>query len=150
MGSPTVAPVRPAVERKNPKSEVGPRRVSAAERRRFMSGKVADIRAGPQEPTRRRKGKGGDVEDTDEFKKTLREVLDFVTPELSKERRQEMEKARIMALGGTRDRGLKTPYNVLQKERKVAEEKRKKILAEEQYLGVSMSTSKHRKGWAVD
>lgn len=126
----------------------GPK-VSAAEKRRFMSGKVADIRAGARKEERRGKGTPPS-EETELFKKTLREVLDWVTPQLGKNEQRQYEEARLRALGGTLEKRVKTPYNLLQQQRKAAEEKRQKILQEEEVLGVSMSASKHRAGWAVD
>lgn len=115
-----------------------------------MSGKVSDIRSrGEGQVAERRRG-GGDPEEDAEFRKTLREVLDFVTPNLGKRERQQYEDAKIRALGGQVDARQKMPYCLLKKQMKHSEEKRKEKLEEEKQLGVSMSASGHRTGWEVD
>merc|ERR1712046_369100 len=92
--------------------------MSAAEKRRFMSGKVSDIRShGAQSPAVGRKS-GGDPEEDAEFRKTLRDVLEFVTPQLGKRERQQYEEAKLRALGGQVDARLKRPYNLLKQDAK--------------------------------
>merc|ERR1712048_381320 len=120
-----------------------------AEKRRFMSGKVADIRSkGGAQSTER--GHKAETEEDREFKKTLREVLDFVTPQLGKQERRQFEEQKIRALGGTLEKREKMPYKMLQAHRKSGEATRKKKIEEEKTLGISMSVSKHRKQWGID
>jgi hypothetical protein len=126
-----------------------PRKVSAAERRRFMSGKVSDIH-GKASTLEGRGRNGRDREEEREFNKTLREVLDFVTPQLGKQERRQFEEQKIRALGGTLEKRQKMPYQKLQADRKQADVTRKRKVEEEKTLGVSMSVNKHRKQWAVD
>merc|ERR1712146_569031 len=96
------------------------------------------------------KGRGEPDENSKEFRDTLREVLDFVTPQLGKQARRHYEEAKIRALGGTLEKREKKPYRLLQEDAKHREEKRKKILAEEKLLGVTMSTTAHRIGGEED
>merc|ERR1712054_189572 len=97
-----------------------------------------------------RSGRNADPEEDAEFRKTLREVLEFVTPQLGKRERQQYEEAKIRALGGTIDTRQKMPYNLLKKQQKRHDERRKEKLEEEKTLGVSMSVSGHRMGFEVD
>jgi len=128
-----------------------PQRISKAEQRRFMSGKVSDIRSKGIEPPKKRGGGGGaDPEEDAEFRKTLREVLDYVTPQLGKQERRQYEQAKIRALGGQLDERPKRPLNLLKKDAKRFAAKREEILEEEKHLGVSMSASKHRGRYEVD
>ena len=122
-----------------------PGRSFSSEKRRFMSDKVADIRSKPQAPKQKRKGgKGGDTEDTAEFKKTLKDVLNFVVPQMGKFERRQYEEAKVRALGGTLEKRPHEPYSVLQKRWKRQEETRQQRLEEEKNLGVSLSVVKHR------
>merc|ERR1712224_1106703 len=93
------------------------------------------------------RGRKGDIEEDAEFKKTLREVLDFVTPQLGKQERMQYEEAKLRALGGTLDRRQKQPYNLFQQDQKRRDAKRAKVVENEKYLGVSMSA---RSGQEVD
>jgi len=128
--------------------------VSAAERRRFMSGDVSKIRSTgetPQPPSRRRKGKGGDSEEEgEEFKQILKEVRDFVIPNLGKEQQQLYEERRIRALGGVMNNQKHMNYKKMKDMRKRDVEERKKTVEEEKTLGVCTSASKHRKAWEVN
>lgn len=116
--------------------------MSAAERRRFMSGKVSEIRTKPQKP---KGGYGGkDPEEEREFKKTLREVLDFVTPQLGRREKKQYENAKLRALGGTLDKGMKMPYSMMQRNARRQEAERQEKLQEDKLLGISTSMSSHR------
>lgn len=126
----------------------GPPRMSAADKRRFMSGKVSDIRSHGQAPSQQKRY--ADPEEDAEFRNTLREVLEFVTPNLGKRERQQYEDAKIRALGGTVDARQKMPYNVLKRQAKRHDEARAEKLEEEKVLGVSMSANSHRMGFEVD
>lgn len=125
-----------------------PPRMTAAEKRRFMSGNVADIRSkgGPKTTAKRH----GDPEEDAEFRKTLRDVLEYVTPQLGKQERRQYEQAKIRALGGQIDERPKRPLNLLKQDAKIFERKRTAKLEEEKHLGVSMSASKHRGRYEVD
>lgn len=114
----------------------------SSEKRRFMSDKVADIRSKPKAPKEKRKG--GDTEESAEFKKTLKDVLNFVVPQLGSSERRQYDQAKIRALGGTLEKRAHEPYSVLQKRWKKQEEIRREKLAEEKTLGVSLSAVKHR------
>jgi len=130
-----------------------PNLAAMAERRRFMSGKVAKIHAHSLPSAQHGHGRrrhGGDDDMETEFRSTLRDVIDFVTPQLGKRERKQYEEAKIRALGGTVDPRPKTPYALLQKQLKGHQEKRRRLLEEEKVLGVSMSANQHRPGWAVD
>jgi len=108
-----------------------------------MSGNVSKIRAKGSEATERRRH-GKESEQDAEFNKTLKEVLNYVIPQLGKQERKQWENNRIRALGGTLDKGQKIPYNCMQRWMKAQKERRKEALEEEKHLGVSMSASKHR------
>mmetsp|Transcript_62172 Transcript_62172/g.158088 ORF Transcript_62172/g.158088 Transcript_62172/m.158088 type:complete len:234 (-) Transcript_62172:75-776(-) len=126
--------------------------MTAGDRRRFMSGKVGDLWSGPKEVSevQGKRGKQQESEDDKEFKGVLREVLDFVIPQLGKQEKKQYETQKIRALGGTMDKGLKMPYWLLQKSHKRLENVRQEKLKEEENLGVSMSASAHRLGFQVD
>eukprot|EP00927_Polykrikos_kofoidii_P015347 TRINITY_DN16809_c1_g1_i1.p1 TRINITY_DN16809_c1_g1~~TRINITY_DN16809_c1_g1_i1.p1 ORF type:complete len:419 (+),score=95.23 TRINITY_DN16809_c1_g1_i1:36-1259(+) len=130
----------------------GPR-VSAADKRRFMSGDVAKIRSKAIQKVSWRKKKRDDEPDAEEdreFKQTLRQVLDYVTPQLGKQERKRYEEVKLRALGGTLDKREKMPLWKLNADRKAAEATRKRKLEEESHAGVTFSTSKHRKQAAID
>lgn len=149
--SPKLAPASAPAERPAPaasNSRAIPR-MSAAEKRRFMSGKVSEIRS--RGPNSVGKGsRGGQSEEDREFRQTLREVLDFVTPQLGKEEQRQYEDAKIRALGGTVEKRNKMPYRLLQIKQKERTEQRRQQLQEEKYLGVSMSANQYRNGREVD
>eukprot|EP00929_Paragymnodinium_shiwhaense_P083516 TRINITY_DN44556_c0_g1_i1.p1 TRINITY_DN44556_c0_g1~~TRINITY_DN44556_c0_g1_i1.p1 ORF type:complete len:333 (+),score=118.34 TRINITY_DN44556_c0_g1_i1:78-1076(+) len=129
----------------------GPPRMSAAEKKRFMSGKISDLRSTPQvEEDRRRRQKSEKTEEEKEFNSTLREILEFVTPQLGKQQQRQYHEQKIRALGGTIEKRDKMPYKILQQHRKNAEETRKKKIAKDKLLGVTKDASAHRKQWAVD
>lgn len=129
----------------------GAPRISNAEKRRFMSGKVSDIRSPGQAPPKPRKTpKQDDPEEDEEFKKTLREVLDYVVPQLGKRERKQYEDAKIRALGGQADAPQKMPYALLKKQQKKNEVERQEKLEEEKQLGVSLSANSHRRSHEVD
>ena len=123
-----------------------------SEKRRFMSDKVSSIRSKPQEPKRKaQKGKSTpDMEDSAEFKQALKDVLNFVMPQLGKSERIQYEKAKIRALGGTPDKRQYEPYAALQRRRKAEDAARQRRLAEEKQLGVSLSATQQRRGVAAD
>jgi len=126
-------------------------RITASQRRRFMSGNVSEIRAKPMEPPKsKRRSKGDDEEESEAFKQTLKEVLDFVIPNLGKRERKQYEQQKLRALGATPDKGEKIPYNIMQKAMKKHEAQRQEILAEEKTLGVSTSASAHRQAYIVE
>merc|ERR1712085_119132 len=128
-----------------------PKVVTKAERRRFMSGNTSDIRGKPQKPPEARQKRGrDDPEDDPEFQKHVREVIDFITPQLGRREKRLMEERKIRALGGTLDRRQVMPYSLLQKLQKKHKEKRAVVLAEERTLGVSLDASKHRQVYEVD
>jgi len=144
-GAPQERPAAAAASR----TSAAPPRMSAAEKRRFMSGKVSEIRSKGASGA----GKslhGGQSEEDREFRQTLREVLDFVTPKLGKEEQRQYEEAKIRALGGTVEKRNKMPYRLLQIKQKERAEQRRQQLEEEKYLGVSMSANQHRNGREVD
>lgn len=114
-----------------------------------MSGKVSQIRSKAASGGGR-SGHAGQSEEDREFRQTLREVLDFVTPQLGKEEQRQYEDAKIRALGGTVEKRNKMPYRLLQIKQKERAEERRKQLEEEKYLGVSMSANQHRNGREVD
>lgn len=114
-----------------------------------MSDKVADIRAKPQPPAKKRK-QTGETEDSAEFKKTLKDVLNFVVPQLGKSERRQYERAKIRALGGTLEKRPFEPYAALQRRQKVEEAARQRRLQEEKTLGVSLSAVKQRRGFNGD
>ncbi|CAK0876912.1 unnamed protein product [Prorocentrum cordatum] len=91
-----------------------------------------------------------DPEEDAEFKRTLRQVLDFVTPQLGNAERRHYEEAKIRALGGTLEKRQKMPYKTLQVVQKKQEAKRQAALEEEKILGVSTSASAHRSVYAED
>merc|ERR1711953_1419927 len=91
-------------------------RISAAERKRFMSGKVSEIRGKKQSEITTKGGRRHETEEDREFKNTLREVLDYVTPQLGKHERKQYEEAKLRALGGTIEKREKVPYSKLQKD----------------------------------
>merc|ERR1711974_229777 len=129
--------------------------MSASERRRFMSGKVSQIRTKPDTESANRKGRGkygsgGDPEEDAEFKATLKQVLDYVLPNMGKKERRHYEENRVRALGGTLEKRNKMPYSLLQQEARRHEEKRQRILEEEKTLGISTSVSAHRQDRQVD
>jgi len=126
------------------------RRVSAAEKRRFMSGNVSQIRSNGISGTSSRSRGSQSQEDDELFKKTLKDVLEFVAPELPKQVRQQYEEAKIRALGGTFEKRQRENYRCLQQERKGEEKKRQKVLDNEKTLGISNSVSQHRSLKAVD
>ena len=128
--------------------EIPGRRGSASEKRRFMSDKVAEIRSKPQPPPQKRKA--GDTEESAEFKKTLKDVLNFVIPELGTSERRQYERAKIRALGGTLEKRPFEPYAALQRRQKVEEAARQRRLEEEKTLGVSLSAVKQRRGYNAD
>ena len=123
-----------------------------SEKRRFMSDKVSSIRSKPEVPKQKaRKGKRGpDQEDSAEFKQALKDVLNFVMPQLGKSERIQYEKAKIRALGGTPDKPQYEPYAALQRRQKNEEAARQRRLAEEKHLGVSLSATQQRRGASAD
>ncbi|CAE8587758.1 unnamed protein product [Polarella glacialis] len=122
---------------------------TASDRRRFMSAKVGQIFADKfVQPVS--KGKTLAVEDSDEFKKTLQEVLNFVTPQLGKSEKRQFEQNRVRALGGTMEKRPMEPYAHVQRQRKEQEVARHKRLDAEKLLGVSMSANQHRRGDSGD
>ena len=120
-----------------------PGRSFSSEKRRFMSDKVADIRSKPQAPKQKRKA--GDTEESAEFKKTLKDVLNFVVPQLGKVERRQYEQAKIRALGGTLEKRPFEPYGHLQRQHKKEEVARQNRLDKEKTLGVSLSVVKQRR-----
>ena len=120
-----------------------PGRSFSSEKRRFMSDKVADIRSKPQAPKQKRKA--GDTEESAEFKKTLKDVLNFVVPQLGKVERRQYEQAKIRALGGTLEKRPFEPYGHLQRQHKKEEVARQNRLEKEKTLGVSLSVVKQRR-----
>ena len=138
------SPASPAAPAQRPAPRVLqiPGKSFSSEKRRFMPDKVADIRSKPQAPKQKRKV--GDTEDTAEFKKTLKDVLNFVVPQLGATERRQYEQAKVRALGGTWERRPHEPYAVLQRRWKRQEEARQQRLEEEKTLGVSFSAVKHR------
>eukprot|EP00931_Biecheleriopsis_adriatica_P079868 TRINITY_DN53208_c0_g1_i1.p1 TRINITY_DN53208_c0_g1~~TRINITY_DN53208_c0_g1_i1.p1 ORF type:complete len:334 (-),score=76.21 TRINITY_DN53208_c0_g1_i1:381-1382(-) len=126
------------------------RAAPASERRRFMSDKVSQIRATAAPPPPRGRHKDADKEDSEEFKRTLKEVLNFVTPQLGKAERRQFERSRILAQGGTLESRPHEPYAHVVRQRKAQEEARQRRLAEEKLLGVSTSFNQHRRGYAGD
>lgn len=108
-----------------------------------MSDKVADIRSKPQAPKQKRKA--GDTEESAEFKKTLKDVLNFVVPQLGKVERRQYEQAKIRALGGTLEKRPFEPYGHLQRQHKKEEVARQNRLEKEKTLGVSLSVVKQRR-----
>lgn len=123
--------------------QVPGRPTPVSERRRFMSDKICQIRSEAQPPEVGRR-KRGDPEEDAFFKKTLKEVLNFVTPQLGKTERLQFERKRILALGGTLEKRACHNYAYHQRKRKDQEEERQKKLQEEKILGVSFSETKHR------
>lgn len=123
--------------------QVPGRPTAVSERRRFMSDKICQIRSKAQiaEEGRRRKGES---EEDAFFKKTLKEVLNFVTPQLGKAERSQFERNKILALGGTLEKSQHHSYAFVQRKRKQLEERRQQKLQEEKILGVSFSSTQHR------
>lgn len=115
--------------------------VSAAERRRFMSGKVSEIRSKATQGHTATSSSAKSQQEA-EFNKTLREVLQFVTPHLGKQERRQWEEAKILALGGTIEKRQKTPYGVLQRDRKRARATRTEAEAEKKQTGFITSNDR--------
>ncbi|CAJ1394510.1 unnamed protein product [Effrenium voratum] len=140
--SASVASARPA-----PRVLQIPGRPLASQKRRFMSDKVGEIRSKPSAPKAKAKAGRSDPEerDTADFKRTLKDVLNFVMPQLGRAERKQYENAKVKALGGTLEKPPWEPYSVLQRRRKGEEAARQRRLAEEQTLGVSMSATQQRK-----
>jgi len=138
VASETASESRPA-----PRVLQMPGRSFSSEKRRFMSDKVADIRSKPQAPKQKRKA--GDTEESAEFKKTLKDVLNFVVPQLGKVERRQYEQAKIRALGGTLEKRPFEPYAHLQRQHKKEEVARQNRLEKEKTLGVSLSVVKQRR-----
>mmetsp|Transcript_29896 Transcript_29896/g.56060 ORF Transcript_29896/g.56060 Transcript_29896/m.56060 type:complete len:250 (+) Transcript_29896:59-808(+) len=121
-----------------------PSRVS--EKRRFMSDNVSSIRSKPLVPKQKPRKGPPDQEDTKEFRQALKDVLNFVMPQLGKQERKQYEKAKIRALGGTLDKPAFEPYAALQRRQKREETARQLRLEQEKELGVSLSASQQRAG----
>jgi len=137
-----------------PVQRLGPS-ISAAERRRFMSGKISDIRSdgrqGAEDDGVRHRRRGPtDPEEDAEFKKTLKQVLDFVTPQLDKNAQKQYEEAKILALGGTLEKRRKINYAALQRSARRAEAARQEKVKEDKQLGITSHVSQHRAVWEVD
>lgn len=120
-----------------------PRSSVASEKRRFMSEKVSMIRSKPTVVQVVKKGE----EDTAEFKKTLKDVLNFVVPQMGRRTRRQYEEAKLRALGGTLEKRPFEPYAALRDRQKKEEAARQKRLEAEKTLGVSFSAHKQRRGY---
>eukprot|EP00933_Yihiella_yeosuensis_P053414 TRINITY_DN5164_c0_g3_i1.p1 TRINITY_DN5164_c0_g3~~TRINITY_DN5164_c0_g3_i1.p1 ORF type:complete len:359 (+),score=106.72 TRINITY_DN5164_c0_g3_i1:65-1078(+) len=140
-----------ATERPAPRVlQVPGRPMGAAERRRFMSDKVDKIRSKPIEPEQRKGGKKKDSEEDAFFKQTLKDVLNYVTPQLGKQERKQHEQATIRALGGTLEKRPHEPYSHVQRQLKSQERGRQLRLAEEKIMGVSFSANQQRRTNVAD
>mmetsp|Transcript_23774 Transcript_23774/g.55389 ORF Transcript_23774/g.55389 Transcript_23774/m.55389 type:complete len:213 (+) Transcript_23774:71-709(+) len=152
-------PMRSTQQTKGPAKEAPKKsgsRMRPGDRRRFMSDKVSAIHSGPrlEQPRSRKRSKGTDedekLENSNEFKSIIRNVWDFVSPEVSKSARKQHSEAKIRALGGTPDKPIKMPYNVLKERQKKDKAQQKEKLEEDKFLGVSTSVSKHLNIRGVD
>jgi len=117
-----------------------------------MSGKISDIRSDKQK-SQGDVGSRRDREDPEEdaeFKKTLKQVLDFVTPQLDINARKQWEEAKIRALGGTVDKRRKMNYAALQRSQKKLEAERLEKVNRDKELGIVSHASNHRTVWQVD
>merc|ERR1711865_343536 len=94
-------------------------------------------------------GKGGRTEEDAEFQKTLREVVNYVTPLLGKRERQQFEDSKVRALGGTIERE-KMPYKRFQLTIKENKAKRARLVEEDKLAGVEMSANAYKASWVVD
>eukprot|EP00747_Dinoflagellata_sp_TGD_P214962 gnl/TRDRNA2_/TRDRNA2_87751_c0_seq1.p1 gnl/TRDRNA2_/TRDRNA2_87751_c0~~gnl/TRDRNA2_/TRDRNA2_87751_c0_seq1.p1 ORF type:complete len:167 (-),score=38.36 gnl/TRDRNA2_/TRDRNA2_87751_c0_seq1:55-501(-) len=95
-------------------------------------------------------GAAAKAAEEEEFKSTLREVLDFVHPQLGKQERKQYEDAKTRALGGTIEKSNKMPYGILQRQLQKRKEKLKELNLEQQHSGISMSANNHMPTWAVE
>ena len=120
-----------------------PTRSMASEKRRFMSEKVSVIRSKPTVVQAVKKGE----EETLEFKKTLKDVLNFVVPKMGRRSRRQYEEAKLRALGATLEKRPFEPYAALRDRQKKEEVARQKRLEADKTMGVSFSAHKQRRGY---
>merc|ERR1712014_531277 len=110
-----------------------------------MSDKVSQIHDVMATPEPKGKFKKGDPEETEEFKKTLKEGLDYVMPQMGKDERRQYEQSKLLALGGTLEKRPHEPYAHVKRKRVQLEQIRQEKLKEDKLLGVSLSANKHRR-----